>query len=72
MPRLAAGSAFIRASRRCRAMRSERNSAYTTARLAATADLMASGGQFVMPHLDGIPAEHRFHAGEHRFDWPGR
>jgi len=64
MPRLAAGSAFIRASRRCRAMRSERNSAYTTARLAATADLMASGGQFVMPHLDGIPTEHRFHAGE--------
>ena len=64
MPRLAANSAFIRASRRCRATRSERNTAYTTARLAATADLMASGGHFVMPHLDGIPTEHRFHAGE--------
>jgi len=64
MPRLAAGSAFIRASRRCRATRSERNSAYTTARLAATAGLMASGGHFVMPHLDGIPTEYRYHAGE--------
>ena len=64
MPRLAAGSAFIRASRRCRAMRSERNSAYTTTRLAAAADLMASGGHFVMPHLDEITTEHRFHAGE--------
>jgi hypothetical protein len=32
--------------------------------MAAAADLMASGSHFVMPHLDGIPAEYRFHAGE--------
>jgi hypothetical protein len=25
---------------------------------------MASGSHFVMPHLDGIPTEYRFHAGE--------
>ena len=31
--------------------------------MAAAADLMASGSHLVIPHLDGIPTEHRFHAG---------
>jgi len=31
--------------------------------MAAAADLMASGSHLVIPHLAGIPTEHRFHAG---------
>jgi hypothetical protein len=64
MSRLAAGSAFIRASCRCRATRPQRNAACPTARMAAAANLMPRGSHFVMPHLHGIPTEYRFHAGE--------
>jgi len=64
MPRLAGNSAFIRASGRRRAARPQRNAACPTARMAAATDLMASGRHFVMPHLDGIPTDYRFHAGE--------
>jgi hypothetical protein len=64
MPRLATNSAFIRASRRRRAARSQRNAACSTTRVAAAADLMASGSHFGIPHLDGVPGEYRFHAGE--------
>jgi len=64
MPRLATNSAFIRASGRCRAARSQRNTARSATRVAAAADLMASGSHFGIPHLDGVPGEYRFHAGE--------
>jgi len=73
MPRLAANSAFIRASGRRRAAQPQRNAACPTARMAAAADLMASGGHFVLPHLDGIRTDYRFTpASGQRFDWPGR
>src|SRR5690348_5131678 len=64
MRRPSANSAFIRASRRCRATRPQRHAACPTTRMAAAADLMATGSHFVMPRLDGIPTEYRFHAGE--------
>src|SRR2546422_295958 len=63
MPRLAANSARVRTSRRRRTARPRRNAACPTARMAAAADLMASGTHLVIPHLDGIPTEHRSHAG---------
>src|SRR2546430_9363915 len=63
MPRLAADSDLLRTSRRRRAARPRRNAACPTARMAAAADLMASGSHLVIPHLDGIPTEYRFHAG---------
>src|SRR5437764_5187554 len=63
MPRLAANRDLLRARRRRRTARPRRNAACPTARMAAAADLMASGSHFVIPHLDGIPTEHRFHAG---------
>jgi len=64
MPRLATNSALIRASGRCRTARSQRNASWSTARMAPAADLMANGSHFGVPHLDGIPVEYRFHAGE--------
>jgi len=64
MPRLATNSAFNRASGRHRAAHSQRNTACSTTRVAAAADLMASGSRFGIPHLEGVPAEYRFHAGE--------
>src|SRR2546427_11610624 len=63
MPRLAATRDLLRTSRRRRTARPRRNAACPTARMAAAADLMASGSHLVIPHLDGIPTEHRFHAG---------
>src|SRR5205809_8053829 len=63
MPRLAANRDLLRASRRRRTAHSQRNAACATAPMAAAADLMASGSHLVIPHLDGIPTEHRFHAG---------
>src|SRR5436190_2420414 len=63
MPRFATNSTLLRASRRRRTARRQRNAACPTARMAAAADLMASGSHLVIPHLDGIPTEHRFHAG---------
>src|SRR5437879_7085096 len=63
MPRLAANRDLLRTSRRRRTARPRRNAACPTARMAAAADLMASGSHLVIPHLDGIPTEHRFHAG---------
>ena len=63
MPRLAANRDLLRASRRRRTARPRRNAACPTARMAAAADLMASGSHLVIPRLDGIPTEHRFHAG---------
>ena len=63
MPRPAANSDLLRTSRRRRTARPQRNAACPTARMAAAADLRASGGHLVIPHLDGIPTEHRFHAG---------
>ncbi len=64
MSRLAANSTLIRASGRRRTARPQRNAACPTTRMAAAADLMATGGHFGMPHLDGVPGEYRFHAGE--------
>ena len=64
MPRLATSSAFIHASGRGRTARSQRNAACSTTRMVAAADLMASGSHFGIPHLDGVPGEYRFHAGE--------
>src|SRR5438094_888690 len=63
MPKLAANRDLLRASGRCRTARPRRNAPCPTARMAAAADLMASGSHLVFPHLDGIPTEHRFHAG---------
>src|SRR5438093_327760 len=54
---------LLRASRRRRTARPRRNAACPTARMAAAADLMASGSHLVIPYLDGIPTEQRFHAG---------
>jgi hypothetical protein len=64
MPRLATNSAFIRASGRRRTSRSQRNAPCSTSRMAAAADLMASGSHFGVPRLDAIPGEYRFHVGE--------
>jgi len=64
MPRTATSRDLIRASGRCRTTRSQRNTSCPAARMAAAADLMASGAHFGFPHLDGIPGEYRFHAGE--------
>jgi len=64
MPRLAANRPLSGASGRRRAARPQRNAACSTARMAATSDLMASGSHLGIPHLDGIPAEYHFHAGE--------
>src|SRR5439155_2427262 len=63
MPRLTASRDLLRASGRRRTARPRRNAACPTARMAAAADLMASGSHLVIPRLDGIPTEHRFHAG---------
>src|SRR6266571_4812629 len=63
MQKFATNSARLRASGRRRTAHSQRNAACATARMAAAADLMASGSHLVIPHLDGIPTEHRFHAG---------
>src|SRR5437870_11772339 len=63
MPRLAANRDLLRTGRRRRTARPQRNAACPTARMAAAADLMASGSHLVIPHLAGIPTEHRFHAG---------
>jgi hypothetical protein len=64
MPRPATNSAFIRASGRRRTARPQRNTPCSTARMAAAAELMAGGGHFRVPHLDGIPGEYLFRAGE--------
>lgn len=64
MSKLAANRAFIRAGGRRRTAHPQRNADCPTARMAAAADMMASGGHFGMPHLDGVPGEYRFHAGE--------
>ena len=63
MPTFATNSARIGASGRRRTARPRRNATCPTARMAAAADLMASGSHRVIPHPDGIPTEHRFHAG---------
>src|SRR5207302_9291290 len=63
MQKFATNSARLRASGRRRPARPRRNAACPTARMAAAADLMASGSHLVIPHLDGIPTEYRFHAG---------
>src|SRR5205823_5690173 len=63
MPRPAANRDLLRTSHRRRTARPERNAACPTARMAAAADLMASGSHVVIPHLGGIPTEYRFHAG---------
>ena len=63
MQKFATNSARLRASGQRRTARPRRNAACPTARMAAAADLMASGSHLVIPHLDGIPTEHRFHAG---------
>ncbi len=47
-----------------RTPRRQRHTARPTPRMAATAELMASGRQLLIPHLDGIPVAHHFHAGE--------
>src|SRR5207249_4382508 len=63
MPTFATNSARIGASGRRRTAHPRRNAACPTARMAAAADLMASGSHVVIPHLGGIPTEYRFHAG---------
>jgi len=64
MPELATFSTHHRASGRSRTARPQRNTAGPPTRMAAAPDLMASGSHFGVPHLDGIPGEYRFHAGE--------
>ncbi len=64
MPKVATGGSLIRPRARRRTARSECNASCSTPRMAAATRLMASGSHFGLPHLDGIPGEYRFHAGE--------
>jgi hypothetical protein len=64
MDTTAVDSALIRLSTRCRTTGPQQNTACSTDRAVATANLMASGTQLLIPRLNRIPIEHRYHAGE--------
>ena len=64
MDMTAENSALIRLRAPCRTTGLHHNTECPTERGGATANLMASGTQLLIPRLNGIPVEYHFHAGE--------
>lgn len=64
MPKSAASNACLRAGGGRRTARSQFHPPGPAARMAAANCVMASGNHLLIPMLDGVPLEYRFHAGE--------
>ena len=64
MSTAAGNSAFIGTSGQSQTLRLRCNTTCAARRMVAAADLMASGTHLLIPRLNRVSAEHRFHAGE--------